>query len=114
MIHATVIGNLGADAETKTIASGKMVTNFNVATKGRGKDAKTIWVRCAMWGERGKKVAEYLTKGTRVAAVGTLDNHEHEGKTYLQLDVQELELLGGGKKDEGRTSSDDNTPDWAK
>lgn len=100
MIHATVIGNLGKDAETKTIASGKLVTNFSVATKGRGKDTDTVWVRAAMWGDRGAKVQEYLKKGTKVAIVGTLTTEEYEGKTNLKLDVQELELLGS-KKDDG-------------
>lgn len=108
MIHANVIGNLGNPAETKTIPSGKVVTNFSVATKGRQKDGETTWVRCAMWGERGKKVAEYLTKGTKVAAVGTLTARVHEGKTYLELDVQELELLGS-KPSEG-PSHDDSIP----
>ncbi len=109
MIHATVIGNLGNAAETKAIPSGKIVTNFSVATKGRGKETDTTWVRCAMWGERGKKVAEYLTKGQKVAAVGTLTARVHEGKTYIELDVQELELLGG-KPNESKPSGDDGIP----
>ncbi len=103
MIHATCIGNLGGDAESKTIGSGKQVTNFSVATKGRKKDGETTWVRCAMWGERGQKVAQYLTKGTRVAAVGTLTTREHNGKTYVELDVQELELLGDRREESAPT-----------
>lgn len=95
MLHTTAIGNLGKDAETKTLQSGKVVCNFSIATKGRDKDAPTIWVDCAMWGERGKRVAEYLKKGARVAVSGTLGTREYNQKTYLTLDVQELELLGG-------------------
>lgn len=93
MIHATVIGNLGSDAETKVIGSGKKVTNFSVATKGFGKDSPTTWVRCAMWGDRGEKVASFLKKGKRVAAVGTITTREHESKTYVECNVAELELL---------------------
>ena len=110
MIHATVIGNLGNPAETKQIPSGKVVTNFSIATKGRNKDADTTWVRAAMWGERGKKVAEYLQKGTKVAAVGTLTTRVHEGKTYVELDVQELELLGSKPSEGASASHDDSIP----
>jgi len=49
-----------------------------------------------MWGKRGEAVAQYLTKGKTVAVRGTLGSREHDGKTYLDLDADELELLGGG------------------
>ncbi len=94
MIHAVVIGNLGNNAELKVVGGGKSVCNFSVATRGRDKEAAPTWVRGALWGVRGEKVAQYLTKGTRVAATGTLTTREYNGKTYLELDVQELELLG--------------------
>lgn len=96
MIHSTCIGNLGRDAETKTVGSGKTVTNFSIATKGRGKDAATVWVDCSLWGARGESLKQYLTKGSKVAVIGSLSTREHNGKTYLQVDVQEVELLGGG------------------
>src|SRR6478736_4051626 len=46
MISATIIGNLGRDAETKTVG-GTTVTSFSVAssTKVKGEDA-TNWVTC--------------------------------------------------------------------
>jgi single-strand DNA-binding protein len=94
MIHATVIGNLGRDAELRVVGSGKSVCNFSVAAKGRDKAAPATWVRAALWGARGEKVAQYLTKGTRVAVSGTLSTRERDGKTYVELDVAELELLG--------------------
>ncbi len=101
MIHATVIGNLGNDAELKVVgAKSSTVCNFSIATKGRKKDAPTTWVRAAMWGARAEAVAPYLKKGGRVAAVGSLTTREHDGKTYVELDVSELELLGDRKEAE--------------
>lgn len=98
MIHATVIGNLGNDAELKVVGQNQnSVCNFSIATKGRKKDGPTTWVRAAMWGMRAEKVAPYLKKGGRVAAVGTITTREHDGKTYVELDVSELELLGEKK-----------------
>ena len=104
MIHSVVCGNLGKDAELKTLNGGKIVCNFSVASTGR--DKATTWVGCALWGARAEKVHTYLTKGTKVAVSGQLTTREHNGKTYLELDVSELELLGGGRRDEPR----DETP----
>lgn len=95
MIYATVIGNIGNDAELKTIGSGKQVANFSVAAKNGRKDETPAWVRCAVWGERASKLSQYLTKGKSVTAMGVLTRREHEGKTYLELDVQEIALQGG-------------------
>lgn len=101
-IHATVIGNLGRDAETRQLGSGKVVANFSVATTRKSRDGDTTtWVRCALWGERANKLAQYLTLGSKVAAIGTLYTREHEGKTYVELDVQDVELLGGKPQREG-------------
>ncbi len=97
MIHATIAGRLGKDADLKTTQSGKVVCNFNLATKGREKDA-TTWVRCALWGKRAESLAQYLTKGSTVQVVGSLSASEYEGKAQINLDVQEIELLGGGAK----------------
>lgn len=111
MIYGTVIGNLGGAAETKTISTGKLVTNFSIAAKnGRDKDA-TVWVRCALWGARGEKVAQYLEKGTRVTVMGVITTREHNGKTYVECDVQELALQGGGPKDSSRTVRNDTADD---
>lgn len=105
MIHATVIGNLGRDAEIKVVGQGKTVMNISVATKGRDKDGATTWVRGAMWGQRAEKVTPYLKKGGRVAISGTLTSREHEGKTYLELDIAELELLGDRQTEQRPASS---------
>ncbi len=92
MIAATVCGNLGKDAEFSVTPNGKEVLNFSIAAKGKSKE-DTIWVRGAMWGARGKAIQQYLTKGTKVTAVGKLTTREYEGKTYLELDVQEIDFM---------------------
>lgn len=92
MIHATAIGNLGGDAEIRLVGE-RSVCSFSVGTKSR-KDGPTTWVRCSLWGKRGESLRPYLLKGGRVAAVGTLSAKEHNGKTYVELEVSEIELLG--------------------
>jgi len=97
MISVTAIGNLGRDGELRA-AGNTDVVNFSIACRGREKD-QTTWVDCALFGKRATAVAPYLKKGGRVACMGTLTVREHNGKTYLKLDVQELELLGDKPRD---------------
>lgn len=98
MIAAVVTGNLGKSAEVKA-AGGGTVCKFSIASNAKVKGEKqTTWVGCSIWGKRGESLAQYLTKGTRVAASGTLSMRTHDGKTYLELNVQEIDLMGGGEK----------------
>lgn len=95
MISAVVAGNLGRDAEVKDVG-GQSVCSFNVAstTKVKGED-NTTWIRCSMWGQRGVKLAEYLIKGKPVCVSGGLTTREHEGKTYIEMRVDDVKLMGG-------------------
>ena len=92
MIHATIIGRLGRDAEpVKSDAGG---CSFSVACdQGFGEKKRTNWVRVTVWGKRGVTLQPMLAKGARVAVRGGLETREHEGKTYLELRADEVELL---------------------
>ena len=96
----SIAGNVGKDAMTRTTQGGDKVTGWSVAVEERsGQDKRTLWFDCALWGKRGEALAQYLTKGTRVAVSGELSTREHEGKTYLTLRVAEVALMGGGRDD---------------
>ena len=93
-------GNLGRDAETKFVGD-TSVTEFSVAVKsGYGDKESTTWPKCQMWGQRGEKVALYLTKGQLVGISGEVTLREYEkkdgtGKGYsLEVRVNDLTLLG--------------------
>jgi len=91
MIHCTIIGRLGRDAESIKGAEG---CSFSVACdQGFGDKKKTNWVRVTVWGSRGVKLQPMLVKGIRLAARGALETREHDGKTYLELRADEIELL---------------------
>ena len=121
MLNATIAGNIGKDAETRTAGQGT-VTGFNVAVEQRGRDGKkTTWVGCSLWGSRGEKLAQYLTKGSKVCVAGELTTREHDGKTYLDLNVSDVTLMGGGqdrqqgggqqeRQSENRRDLDDEIP----
>lgn len=103
MKSIVISGNIGKDAQTRTTQGGDKVTSWTVAVEERqGQDKRTIWFDCNLWGVRGEKLAEYLTKGGKVAVSGDLSTREHEGKTYLTVRADQVTLMGGGQREERR------------
>jgi single-strand DNA-binding protein len=110
MISTTVAGNLGKDAELRHTPNGDSVCSFSVASNSkRGDKDVTTWVRCSLWGKRGTALMQYLTKGTRVAVSGSLSLREYdkdgEARTSLELNVQDVALLGGGSAEKSERSA---------
>lgn len=107
MNSMNISGRLGSPAEVRSTQAGKKVTSFEIAVDlGFGDKKKTTWVKCAWWGDRGEKVAQYLTKGTEVSVLARLADLEAFTKrdgsagAAIKVDVIELKLHGGGKKDD--------------
>ena len=74
-----LIGNLGADPETRFMPSGGAVTNFKMATSESWKDKqtgqqqeRTEWHRCVAFNKLGEICGEYLKKGAKVYVEGSL------------------------------------------
>lgn len=118
MIFATITGNIGKTAEVRD-AGGTPVCSFSVASNTKVKGEKvTTWTRANIWGARGEKLAPYLTVGTKVACCGELTTREYEGKTYLELRVDQIDLMGGGQRNEekresnGHAEPDSAEPNW--
>ena len=96
MKSITIAGNIGKDAVTRTTPNGDKVTSWSVAVEERnGQDKRSIWFDCTLWGKRGESLAQYLTKGGKVAVSGELSTRDHEGKTYLTIRVDQVTLQGG-------------------
>lgn len=104
-----VVGNLGQDAELKVFGDGNSVLNFSVASTEKWNDKstgerkeRTEWFRCKMGGKRANALAQYLTKGTKVAVTGSLETrtYEKDGVKHYATDVrvQDVEFCGGGNK----------------
>ena len=95
MKSIVISGNIGKDAQTRTTQGGDKVTSWPVAVEERqGQDKRTIWFDCNLWGVRGEKLAEYLTKGGKVAVSGDLSTREHDGRTYLTVRADQVTLMG--------------------
>lgn len=109
MIYATVTGNIGKDAEVKTVktaAGDKNIVSFSIASNKKTSEGDvTTWVFCKKWGA--EKLAPFLTKGTKVTVIGSLEHHEKDGKYYLSLDVAELDF---GSKAGGSAGTQNERP----
>jgi single-strand DNA-binding protein len=122
-----LVGNLGADPETRSCANGGEVVNLRVATSETWKDRdgnrqeKTEWHTVAIFNENLGRVAKsYLKKGSKVYLEGQLQtrkwqdqsgNDRYSTEIVLQKFRGELVLLdaregGGGGNYGGGGGSD--------
>ena len=98
-LNATV--RLGSDAELRYSPANDAVCQFNAAlTSGYGKNAKTSWLRCTVWGKKAETLAPMLRKGNLIAITGEITLNEYTGKdgikkTSLDCRVNDVTLLGG-------------------
>lgn len=105
MNNCSFIGRVGRNAESRHTQGGNQVLNWSLAVdSGYGDNKTTIWLDCALWGERGAKLAQYILKGHRLGVHGELGTREHEGKTYLTLRVVDVTLI------QPREGAQDNRP----
>ncbi|WP_405132929.1 single-stranded DNA-binding protein [Nocardia sp. NBC_01388] len=87
-IIVTVVGNLTADPEHRTLQSGQVVANLTVAQNSRvydrasneWRDGAAAFMRCVVWNEMADHVAASLSKGTRVIVTGRLRQRSYEDR----------------------------------
>ncbi len=100
---AIISGNIGQDPEIRQTQSGTAILSFSVAVNERVKDAdgnwsdRANWVRCTLFGKRAESIANYLTKGTKVAIEGKLrwSQWETDGqkRSKVEVIVDEIEFM---------------------
>jgi single-strand DNA-binding protein len=106
MINKVVlVGNLGADPDTRTTTGGKMVTEMRIATSyGTGDEKKTEWHRVITWDKTADACSKFLKKGRQVYVEGRLttrsyDDKEGNKKYVTEIIAQEVKFLGEHTKD---------------
>jgi single-strand DNA-binding protein len=118
----TLIGNLGADPEVRTVASGTKVAEFSVATSRQWTDRngqqqeKTEWHRIVAWGYSPDKdglagVAErFLKKGDRVYVEGPIEYRSYEAKdgsgTRYVTEIRAAEMIMLSGREGGSSGGD--------
>ena len=85
MNQLTIIGNLVRDPELRSTKEGLPVCTFTVAVNRRmGKDAEQAdFFRVTAWRALGETAAKYLSKGRKVAVVGTVGVSPHRSKRRM-------------------------------
>lgn len=113
-----LFGNLGADPELRSIASGGHVLSFRVATtevwfdKQQQKQERTEWHHVALFGARAEPLARLLHKGSRVLVEGRLQttSYDKDGSKRYKTEVIATDLfLGGGNGLAGGVSGREST-----
>lgn len=112
MLRIEVIGNLGAQAETKT-QNGEVFVTMRVAATNKYVNKQTgeiredtTWVSCIWRGDH-SRVTPFLAKGTKVfvrgdAVLKMFVGHDGQKHAGLNVRIQELELCGSKTADEGQ------------
>lgn len=108
-----LVGNLGADPETRYTTSGSAVSNIRLATSRQWRDRNTNelqedtqWHRVVMFGRLGEIAGEYLRKGSKVYIEGRLQTRSYQDKQgqerwITEVIADEMQMLdsrgsGGG------------------
>jgi single-strand DNA-binding protein len=108
-----IVGNLGADPETRYTGSGTAITSLRIATseawtdKSSGeKQERTEWHRVKLFGKLAEIAGEYLKKGRQVYIEGSLRTDKYTDKDGVErysTDIigNEMQMLGGNAGGEG-------------
>lgn len=107
-----LIGNLGADPESRFFPDGTQVCNVRLATTETWKDKAsgerreaTEWHPLVFRSKLAEIAAQYLKKGSQIYVEGSLKTRKWQDKSgqdryTTEVQVAELKMLGG-KRDDG-------------
>jgi single-strand DNA-binding protein len=102
-----LVGNLGADPETRYTASGAAITRITVATSESWRDKqtgenqeRTEWHRVVFFNRLAEIAGEYLRKGRQVYIEGSLRTNKWQDQSgqdryTTEVIASEMQMLGG-------------------
>ena len=113
-----IVGNLGADPETRYLPSGDAVTSIRVATTDRYKDQATgemreatEWHNISFIAKLAEIAGQYLRKGSQVYVEGSLRTRKYTDKNGVEkyatdIRADSMQMLGsrqgmGGPAEDG-------------
>jgi single-strand DNA-binding protein len=116
-----LIGNLTRDPDLKYLPSGTAVANFGLAVNRTYTDADgqktddTCFVDVSAWSRLAEVSGEYLSKGKPVFIEGRLqfqswETENGEKKSKLKVVAQNIQFLGGAKREIDQEDSGDDIP----
>jgi len=106
--EATVVGNLGADADFKFLPSGTAVTSFTVCANqtrrvGENRVEEQQWFTVNLYGNSAEKIAPYLLRGTLIYTKGDFRSEawlNREGGAQLTnyINTNKVQILRSPKR----------------
>ena len=102
-----LVGNLGADPETRYTASGDAVCNIRLATTESWRDKNsgekreiTEWHRVVFYRKLAEIAGQYLKKGSQVYIEGRIKTRKWQDKDgqdryTTEIEAVEMQMLGG-------------------
>lgn len=108
-----LVGNLGADPESRYLPSGDAVTNIRLATTDRYKDKQsgemkeiTEWHRIGFFGKLAEIAGQYLKKGSSVYIEGKIrtrkwQDQSGQDKYSTEIVADSMQMLGGKNQESG-------------
>ena len=96
--RVTLLGNLGKDPETRTLANGSKTTSFSLATSETWNDkasgerkSKTTWHRIVIWNDKVGEIAErFLKKGSSCLIEGQIESRKYTDKDGAEKEITEI------------------------
>ena len=125
-----LLGNLGADPETRYTASGSAVTNIRLATTDTWRDRqsgeqqeRTEWHRIVFFSRLAEIAAEYLRKGSQCYIEGRIQTRKWQGQDgqdryTTEIVASDMQMLGsrgagGGGAPPQRRREEDSGSSWS-
>lgn len=108
-----LVGNLGADPETRYSTAGAPIVSIRIATSESWRDKqtgeqqeRTEWHRVKFFGRLAEIAGEYLRKGSQVYVEGSLRTDKYTGQDGVErystdIVANEMQMLGGRPGGEG-------------
>lgn len=112
-----LVGNLGADPETRYMPNGDAVANVRLATTESWKDKQsgekrevTEWHRVVFYRKLAEIVGQYLKKGSSVYIEGRIrtrkwQDKEGQERYTTEIEATEMQMLGGRSGQGGGSGS---------
>ncbi|SEQ92518.1 single-stranded DNA-binding protein [Neolewinella agarilytica] len=105
----TLIGNLGSNPKTATLPSGRLATEFSLATNDYYKDkdgnrqTRTEWHKIKAYGKLAEVFDKHLVQGSQVCIAGALryskwiDKHD-QVRVTAEIVADSFTFLSGGRQ----------------
>lgn len=115
-----LVGNLGADPETRYSANGAAITNIRIATTEAWRDKqsgemqeRTEWHRVVFFSRLAEIAGEYLRKGSQVYIEGRLQTRKWQDQSgqdryTTEVVANEMQMLGSRGGDGGGSGADES------